>query len=189
MPILQAEPDLFPRHLFSSADPGPAESDGRDWYVLHTRPRQEKSVARELYRRAIPYYLPLVPRRSLLRGRVVTSYLPLFPGYVFLLGSREERGDALATGRVVRSLDVGDPAGLWRDLRRVARLLASGEAVAVEERLVPGAAVVIQSGPLAGLEGKILSAASARRFVVAVDFIQKGASVVLDECVLVRKCA
>ena len=57
------------------------------------------------------------------------SYLPLFPGYVFLLADREERVTALATGRVVRSLHVRDQARLWDDLgrlHRLARLRAAG---------------------------------------------------------------
>jgi transcriptional antiterminator RfaH len=187
MPILQAEPDLFPEHLLATPGPSPGEFDRRDWWVLHTRPRQEKSVARDLHRRGVPYYLPVVPRRTLLRGRVLTSYIPLFTSYLFLLGDRDERNMALATGRVVHALDVKDPDGLWRDLRQIARLIASGKPVLVEERLAPGVPVTIRSGPLAGLEGKIIRSASGRRFVVEVDFIQKGASVVLDDCALERK--
>jgi hypothetical protein len=41
--------------------------------------------------------------------------------------------------------------------------------------------VVIRSGPLAGLRGTIVEKAAKRRFVVAVDFIQRGASIVLDD--------
>ena len=40
------------------------------------------------------------------------------------------------------------------------------------------------TGPLAGLKGKILETVSRRRFVVEVDFIQRGASVVLNDYVL-----
>jgi transcriptional antiterminator RfaH len=132
----------------------------------------------------MPFYLPLARRRLRIRGRAVTSFVPLFPGYLFLLGDRDERVAALATRRVVRALDVADQEGLWGDLRQVYRLIASGAPVAPEDRLVPGAAVEIHSGPLAGLRGVIVRAASGHRFVVQVDFIQRGASVLIDEATL-----
>ena len=50
----------------------------------------------------------------------------------------------------------------------------------VEERLEPGDPVEITAGPLAGLSGIVVRAASGRRFVVRVDFIQKGASILLE---------
>jgi transcription antitermination factor NusG len=178
MPILAAEPNLFPEHLFDpqTADP---ESERR-WRVLHTLPRQEKSLARSLYKTGIPFYLPLIQRRLNIRGRVLTSHIPLFPGYAFLLGSAQERHAALATNRVLHALEVSDQQGLWTDLTQVHQLIASGAPITPEERLVPGTCVEIRSGPLRGLRGKILRTASGQRFVIQVDFIQRGASVLLD---------
>jgi transcriptional antiterminator RfaH len=152
--------------------------------VLHTRPRQEKSLARQLHQAHVPFYLPLVARRLLVRGRVLQSHLPLFAGYVFLLAQPEERIFSLSTRRIVQSLVVKDQENLWRDLRQVYRLIGSGLPVTPEDRLHPGAKVEIRSGPLAGLKGKILRAASGNRFVVEVDFIQKSASVMLDDYTL-----
>lgn len=184
MPVLPAEPDLFPESLFTDAGlPGQGE---RTWYVLHTKPRQEKSLARYLRERRVSFYLPQVQKRWRLRGRPMTSFMPLFAGYVFLLGNREERVQALTTNRVVRTLDVTNQVRLWDDLRNVQRLIASGEPITPEDQLVPGATVEIKSGPLAGLRGTILRTATGRRFVVQVDFIQRGASVLLDDYTLER---
>jgi transcriptional antiterminator RfaH len=178
MPLLPPDPDRYPADLF--VDLGVESGPDRVWRVLHTKPRQEKSLARELSAAAIPYYLPLIRKRCLVRGRVAHSYPPLFPGYLFLLSNREERVRALTTNRVVRALDVGDQRGLCKDLTQVSRLIASGAPVLPEDRLTPGARVRVLNGPLAGLEGKVLRAASGDRLVVQVDFIQRGASVLLD---------
>jgi transcription antitermination factor NusG len=132
----------------------------------------------------MPFYLPLARRRLRVRGRPLTSFVPLFPGYLFLLADRDERVAALATRRVVRTLEVADQEGLWRDLRQIYQLIASGAPVTPEDKLVPGAAVEIRCGPLAGLRGVIVRAASGHRFVVQVDFIQRGASVLIDEATL-----
>jgi transcriptional antiterminator RfaH len=179
MPILPAERSLFPDALFADDR---VEADGRAWWVLHTRPRREKSLARDLHDRGVGFYLPLVSRRSLVRGRPVQSFLPLFPGYLFLLADRDEWMAALSTGHVARPLPVADQRRLWYDLGRLHRLMESGLPIAREDRLAPGTEVVIRSGPLEGLRGKILKAASGRRFVVQVDFIQQGASVLFEDC-------
>jgi transcriptional antiterminator RfaH len=185
MPILDREPDLFPDDLLAGDAPAP-EHAGRAWLALHTRPRQEKSIARELYRRRVPFYVPLVPHRSLIRGRIVTAHVPLFPGYVFLLASPEERLAALATNRVVQTLPVANQEGLRHDLRQIRQLIASNAPLTVEGALTPGVPVEITAGPLAGLKGKIRRGASGCRFVVEVDFIQQGASVLVDEAFLAR---
>jgi transcriptional antiterminator RfaH len=180
MPLLPPEPNVFPVDLFADAPPPEAES-GRLWWVLHSKPRQEKSIARQLLQSRVPFYLPVIPKRCVVRNRVQYSHVPLFAGYVFLLGDPEERVSALETNRVVRTLEVVDQQALWHDLSQVQRLLAAGAPVTPETRLSPGTPVEIRTGPLAGLKGKVLKTASGRRFVVQVDFIQQGASVLLED--------
>jgi hypothetical protein len=170
---------LFPQDLLETED-APA-GPGRAWWVLYVRTRQEKSLARQMHALQVPFYLPVVRNSLRIRGKAVDSHVPLFAGYLFLYASREERGAAIGTGRVVRSLEVHNQDELWADLRQVHRLLSSGATVGTESRLVPGTPVEICEGPLAGLRGKILRGATGRRFVVEVNFIQQGASVLLDE--------
>jgi len=179
MPLLPSEPPVFPEHLFAEDMEGVMAS--RSWWVVHTRPRQEKSLARALRERQVSYYLPTIARCSRLRGRRLVSHIPLFPGYLFLLARPEERQTALATQRVARCLNVLDQRDLWRDLRQIYRLISTGAPLTPEDRLAVGSRVEICSGPLAGLQGVIVRTAKGRRFVVQVDFIQRGASVLLDD--------
>jgi transcriptional antiterminator RfaH len=179
MPILPPEPYLYPLNLFDGVELPP--TDGRSWKVLHTRPRQEKSLARRMYRAGVPFYLPLETKRTLIRGRPLPAYVPLFPSYLFVRARYEEFLQALATRCVVRTLEVKDQGKLAADLQQVFRLIASGASVAPEARLVEGATVEIRHGALAGLRGKIVRAASANRFVVAVEFLQRGVSIQLDD--------
>src|SRR5262249_12016102 len=110
----------------------------------------------------------------------VTSHIPLFPGYVFLLADAQERVSALATSRVARTLLVPDQEQLLRDLRQVHRLIGTRAPIALEASLTPGAVVQVTAGPLAGLRGKVLRGTSGCRFVVEVDFIHQGASVLVE---------
>lgn len=184
MPILPAEIVKYPETLFAGY--APTADAAQAWWVLHTRPRQEKSLARDLIRAQVPFYLPLVSRRNRIRGRLFTSHLPLFTSYVFLLASERQRLTALATRRAVQALPVDDQDKLWHELSQIHRLIESGAPVTAEERLSPGESVEIKSGPLEGLRGTIIRSGAGRRFVVRVDFIQRGASVELDDYTLVR---
>ncbi|MBV9124901.1 MAG: antitermination protein NusG, partial [Planctomycetes bacterium] len=142
-------------------------------------------LARYLLDRQVAFYLPLISHRWRSRGRTLTSYVPLFTSYLFLLTTPEERVTALASGRVVQSLAVADQDRLWRDLQQIHRLIATGAPVTPVDRLAPGMPVEIRGGPLAGMKGKIVRTASGRRFIVEVDFIQRGASVLLEDFNLV----
>lgn len=179
MPILQAEPSVYPAGMFLES--APVQLPGLDWWVLHTKPRQEKSLARWLHATGISFYLPTLTRRCRIRNRVMAAHQPLFTGYVFAHADREHRVSAMTTNRVVRCLPVADQDTLWNDLRQVHHLLSSGLPVVTESRLVPGTPVEVISGPLKGVTGRILRSASGARLVVSVDFIQQGASVEIDD--------
>jgi transcriptional antiterminator RfaH len=173
MPILPTEPDLHAQHAW----PRDLTGGGR-WWCLHTKPRQEKAVARELRDRDACFYLPTLLRDSVTpRGRRLRSSLPLFPGYVFLHGLEEQRRLALQGNRIVNILDVADQPAFDQDLRRIHRLLDSGLLVVPETGVPPGAGVRITSGPLAGLEGTVVKQGRNHRFVVLVRFLGRGANV------------
>lgn len=179
MPILAEEPSLCPEGLMAD-DWTAADPALNQWRVLHTKPRQEKALARELFQRSEAFYLPLVERRQRIAGRWLTSRIPLFNGYLFLYSTSDGYLRTLSTQRVVRCLPVPDQGRLWADLRRLHALLSSGLPVLPEERLSPGQLVEITSGPLTGFQGRILRTSSGRRFVVEVDFIGRGASVLCE---------
>jgi len=42
------------------------------WWVAHTKPRQEKALAHELRQRGTSYFLPLVEKLTIIRGRKFT---------------------------------------------------------------------------------------------------------------------
>src|SRR5579859_2973532 len=146
MPILPLQECVFPPELFDCPQPSTA-GEGL-WWVLHTKPRQEKRLAHEMIDKEIPFYLPLIRKRNLVRGRVVYSHIPLFAGYFFLLAGQRERIAALATKRVVNCLAVHDQERLFNDLFQINRLIASGASVTPEDRLQPGSTVEIRHGPL-----------------------------------------
>jgi transcriptional antiterminator RfaH len=186
MPVLREEVTLYPEALLDADGSwetllGPLD---RQWWVLHTRARQEKALARELLRYEIPFYLPLVKKTSVHRGRRIRAFIPLFSGYLFLFGSETERVRTLTTNRIARTLPVHDPDRLQHDLRQVRQLIAADVPLTIESRLSPGDRVRVRFGPLAGIEGDVLARRGGVRLVVSVDFLQQGASVEIDDFML-----
>lgn len=181
MPVVAQLASLHPEGLLDALASQPPE---RRWWVLYTKVHQEKALARQLFGRDIPYYLPLLNKTTVWRGRKFISRVPVFAGYVFLFGSEEERVVSLTTNRISRILHVHDPDGLTRDLRQLRRLIASGAPLTVESRLVPGQRVRVRRGVFAGLEGTVLKRRGSTRLLVAVDFLQQGASVEIEDCLL-----
>jgi transcriptional antiterminator RfaH len=177
MPLLPLEPCVFPTDLL---DRPAAEEEGALWWVLHTRPRAEKTLARQCTTQGLPFYLPLYQKRWRSGGRSQTSYLPLFPSYLFLYGDYQVRTSALETNLVVQVLPVADQHALYTDLRRVGRLIDSGSALSPEDRLPPGMPVRVTSGPLAGLEGKVVRHEKGTRLFIEVRLLQRGVSIEID---------
>ena len=107
MPILPRETDVFPHDFLEYADF--AQGTGHQWWVLYTLSRREKDLMRRLVSMEVPFYCPLIARKNRSpSGRVRTSYVPLFPGYVFSYATAEQRQQALTTNCISRTLPVVD---------------------------------------------------------------------------------
>ncbi|MGE5193848.1 MAG: transcription termination/antitermination protein NusG, partial [Deltaproteobacteria bacterium] len=175
-----AEQDLYPLDLLDRQDW--TEHGERQWWALYTLSRREKELMRRLRALEISHYGPTIEKRGRSpQGRIRTSFIPLFTNYVFLYGDASQRYAALATNCVSRDLPVFDGSQLAFDLRRLRQMLVSGVPVMPESKLEPGARVRVCSGPLTGHEGTVLRRRGETRLLVAVRFLQQGASVQIDE--------
>ena len=187
MPILPKQRDLFPADLFEGDPEDPLETGSAAWVAFYTLARREKDLARRLEALEIPFYAPLVSRRLFSAGgRVRTSWVPLFPGYVFSLVDDEQRRTALATNTISRWLSVPDQRMLEGDLRGIKRLIDTEMPLTPEARLEQGQPVRVRSGPLRGMEGTVVSRKGEQRLVVAVRFLNQGASIELEDVDLER---
>lgn len=178
MPRLQLETYLLPEDLLQ--EPRPALGVHAQWWVMHTKPRGEKALARRLCELERNFFLPLFQNKTIKRGRVQTSFIPLFPGYLFIYGSEEDRLQALKTKLVVQSLEVPDQHQLFQDLHSVHRLMNSGEGITPEAKLAPGKPVEIIHGPLKGMEGRVIRRENRVRFLIEVRLLQRGVSVEME---------
>ncbi len=180
MPILPAEPEIFPPDLPNGGSF--SFGNGQSWWCLHTKPRQEKATARYLRQNELSHYLPQVVHSGRTpKGRPYRSILPLFSGYVFLLGDDCERSDAFLGNTLVNVLPIPDQGEFATQIGQIYRLLASGLPVNAEERLPIGARCRILEGPLKGLIGTVIRRGGRDEFVAAVRFLGRGVAISLTD--------
>jgi transcriptional antiterminator RfaH len=178
MPLLPLEPFVYPEGLLALS-PKPDDNSSR-WWVLHTRPRAEKMLSRKLLKQEVSFFLPLYQRQWRSRGRLLSSYLPLFSGYVFIKSDSSCAFHTFETNLVAQVLPVVDQEQLHSDLVRVHRLIIAGSPLTSEARLQPGSPIEIVRGPFSGLKGTVIRRGKQLKFVVEVQFLQQGASVELE---------
>lgn len=183
MPILKREPDLYPEGLFD------LRLETYPWLVAHVKSRQEKALARYLQPLGIPYYLPQREQKIRRAGRSFVSFLPLFPGYLFLRGLDDVRYLALRSNLAAQVIDVVDQPLLGGELRHLRTLQESGLPLVSHPFIEPGSAVSITDGPFRGYQGFVLRAKGRLRIVVSISMLRTSLAVELDREALVPLAA
>ena len=157
------------------------------WHLVHTKPRQEQVALVNLQRQGYECYLPQwrVQKRS--RGKLQQVTEPLFPRYLFIRLDSSDQGKSWAPVRstlgVARLVRFGDrPAVVQDDL--VALLRQREAAEPTQTLFSAGDSVVIQSGPLAGLEAVYQMPQGEQRALVLIEILSRRVSVVVEEALL-----
>jgi transcription antitermination factor NusG len=150
------------------------------WWVAHTKSRNEKALAHDLIRRNMCYFLPMswkVRRKS---RRKIKSLLPLFSGYLFFCGSEEEKTELWRTDRVANLIEVKDQQKLLEELIQIEQALRAGARLVPDKYIKTGQKCRVMAGPLLGLQGIVVKAKGATRLVLQVDMLGQAASVEID---------
>ena len=151
------------------------------WWVAHTKSRFEKAFAWDLHRKAIPYFLPMVERVTVSGGKKRRGLAPLFAGYVFFQGQREQRYEALLTDRLCQVIEVPEQARLMGELRSIWTVLEQKATLDLYLFAAIGRRCRIRSGPFEGIEGVVTVREERKaRFVLQVSILGQGASLEID---------
>lgn len=185
MPILKQETDIFPDELLEAKTLANLSTDDRSWWCIYTISRREKDLMRKLRSLEVPHYGPVLPKRYRSpNGRLRTSFIPMFPNYVFMLANEEERTRALTTNCISTCNQVTQFETLIEDLRQIRAIVTEGEALTPEAKLQAGSKVRVRSGPFAGLEGEVIRREGKTRLLLSVRYLEQGVSMEMDEALL-----
>jgi transcription antitermination factor NusG len=150
------------------------------WYAVRTKPRHEKSVARQLEMEGLENYLPLLQQSRQWTDRTKVIDLPLFPGYVFVripdYSSRKVQVLRKAGVLGFVKNDRGAMSIPDSELNGVRLLVANRIPHASHPYLEVGQRIRITDGVLRGVEGILVGLAnktSKQGLVVSVDLIQR----------------
>ena len=114
------------------------------WWVAHTKSRNEKALAHDLIGRSVSYFLPMTWKVRHSRGRKIKSLLPLFSGYLFFCGNEQQRIEVLKTNRVASLINVKDQQQLVTELSAIERALQTGAALQRHKHIKAGQILVQQ---------------------------------------------
>ena len=153
-----------------------------NWYALQVRPRCESSCEALLTSKGYEVFFPRFATQALTQSKRAARP-PLFPGYLFCRLTHNSVGKMVMTPGAVRLLGIGNRPEPVADheMESLRRIDESGIARQPWRYLPGGSMVAIESGPLNGVQGVLLTDGSARRLVVSVTLLHRSVSVELAE--------
>ncbi len=154
----------------------------RSWFALSVKPRHEKSCAAALRQKGFEEFLPLYRSERRWSDRTKEVDLPLFAGYAFCRFEAQSKLPILTTPGVLRIVGSGKeptpiPDTEIEALRSVVNAGLTAEPCPYFEA---GATVVVDGGPLRGVEGTLLEVKQQERLVLSVSMLQRSVAVEVD---------
>ena len=156
------------------------------WWVVHTKPRQEKALADDLTNLQVDHFLPLQQSVRYYGKRKFRVELPLFSGYLFLNASPDQAISADRTGRVASLIKVADQDRIAAELRAIRLALEQGADLSVSGMIKSGDTVEVTSGPFKGLRGIVDRSGPQGRLLLGVHLIERAAVLEIDHALLKR---
>jgi transcriptional antiterminator RfaH len=148
------------------------------WYLVHTKPKQEKCALENLQRQGFQCYLPTVPSEKIRQGILSVADEPLFPRYLFIhLGhgdSAQSWAPIRSTKGVSRLVSFGVvPAKVPESLVEALRIQEATAQVEPARLFKPGERVQLTEAPFSGIEGIYKMADGERRVMVLIEMLSK----------------
>lgn len=150
------------------------------WYAIHVRSKCEKAASTVLREKGFEEFLPLYRSRRQWSDRVKQLDLPLFPGYLFCrIDIAGRLLPVLTTPGVVGIVSSGKTpvAVSEREIEDVQAVLRSGLPTMPWPGLSAGSRILIEHGPLTGVEGTVLDINKKCRLIVSVALLQRSLAV------------
>jgi transcription antitermination factor NusG len=162
--------------------PSPTKSLQNCWYAVHVRSRCESLVSTALRGKGYEEFLPTYRSSHRWSDRQKEFDLPLFPGYLFARFDVRDRLPVLRSPGVITIVGLGKkPVPISdEEFEAIRAIVRSGLPVEPWEHLTVGSRVLIEAGPLAGMEGIALSVDKKFRLVASVPLLRRSVAVEIE---------
>ena len=152
------------------------------WFAVRVRSNYERTTATHLRQRGYEEFCPsfACERRWSDRTKTVEQYL--FPGYVFSRLDPQDRLPVLTVPGVVGLVGFGKtPSPIPdREIENIRTMVQSGVLIQKWPFLKVGETVLIERGPLAGVEGILQELKGKFRLVVSIGLLQRSVAAEVD---------
>lgn len=163
-----------------------ADTSGKAWYVVATKPRAELVAQEHLQRQGYATLLPTLRLRKRQRGKWQEVTEPTFPGYVFVgleLG-RDDMAPIRSTQGCRDLVRFGQqPAVVHEDIIRALQMGNSAQGASADEikdPFSPGDVVLIEDGPFQGLSAIYCMNKGADRVQVLITLLGRAQHLNID---------
>jgi transcription antitermination factor NusG len=152
------------------------------WFALRVRSNYERIAGVHLRDRGCEEFSPTYRTERQWSDRKKQIDLPLFPGYIFCRLNPEDRLPVLTIPGAVGLVGFGKGPSAVPDyeIDAVRRMIGSGLLVAPWPFLGTGQTVLIERGPLAGVEGIVQEIKKTFRLVVSIHLLQRSVCAEVD---------
>ncbi|HTV59517.1 MAG TPA: UpxY family transcription antiterminator [Verrucomicrobiae bacterium] len=153
-----------------------------EWFAVHTRYQHEKCVESALKGKGLKTFLPTYKEIRQWGDRKKVISTPLFPGYIFASDAHERKFDILSAPGACAIVSVrGIPAAIpQEEMETVMRVAAFAENLQPHPFLRRGDVVRVIAGPLAGVEGALVSDKGKFWLVISVQLLGRSAAVAVE---------
>lgn len=152
------------------------------WFAIRVRSNHEQVAVEHLRARGFEEFAPSYKSERKWSDRTKVINRPLFPGYVFSRLSPSNRLPVLSIPGVVGLVSfAGAPSAIPDDeIERVRKMVNSGLPVAPFPFLSRGEPVIMERGPLMGLEGIVQETKGVLRLIISINLLQRSVCVEVD---------
>lgn len=156
------------------------------WYALQVRTRYEITATDYLKGKGYECFLPQHKCRKRWSDRIKEVEAAMFPGYLFCRFNVDNRLPILTTPGVIRVVGYNRiPTAVDEDeIGAIRRLVTSGIQNQPCSLFQIGERVRIESGPLAGVEGKLTNYKGKHHLILAITLLQRAVAVEIDSAMV-----
>jgi len=158
------------------------DDENLPWYALHVRSNCERAVRNQLEYQGYELYLPTVRVERRWSDRVKQLDIPLFSGYLFCRCDARNPLPVLSVSGVVQIVGMGKTPvpvaeNIIQDIKTVQK---SGLWYSNIPHTLSGQRVVVERGPLTGVQGVLVETREANRLAISISMLQRSLIVEVD---------
>ena len=146
----------------------------KKWIAVYTKPRHEKSVKKELSKKGIESYLPVLRVKRMWSDRKKWVELPLFKSYLFIRTEFSSELSVVKTPGILNIVKFGGDIAVIKNksINYIKQMIDGGYKPEPIDYFISGDLVEVKWGPLKGIRGEVVKIHGHDCLLIKVDAIK-----------------